>query len=94
MMKDDGAYLSASKAIRNRLAERDITYKNLSRLLESQGIYENEDQLRTKIHRGKFSHVFFVKVMRAIGVTAIYLEKPSITVSRPNLSPREVIHLD
>jgi hypothetical protein len=61
----------ASKILKSELTRRAITYKNLSRLLESQGISENEIQLRKKINRGTFTFHFVIHVLRAIGAEKV-----------------------
>jgi hypothetical protein len=61
----------AANIIKAELVRRAITYKNLSRLLESQGLYENEVQLKTKINRGTFSFHFVINVLRAIGADKV-----------------------
>jgi hypothetical protein len=65
----------ASRIVRAELVRRQITYKNLSKLLESDGIYENELQLKSKINKGRFSFFFFIQVARAIGAKNICLAK-------------------
>lgn len=61
----------ASSILRTELVKREITYKNLARMLAAQGTVESETQLKSKISRGKFSFHFFLLVMRAIGVKTI-----------------------
>lgn len=56
-------YAEASRILKAELARRDISYKELARLLPD----ENYVQLKTKINRGSFSAGFFIKVLRAIG---------------------------
>ena len=63
---------NATSLLKSELALREITYKNLSLLLESQGVYENEIQLKTKINRGTFSFEFAIHVFRAIGADKVY----------------------
>ncbi|MFZ4876631.1 DUF6471 domain-containing protein [Janthinobacterium sp. Mn2066] len=61
----------ASNILKAELRRRAITYKNLAKLLESQGLKENETQLRTKINRGAFSFHFLIHVLRAIGADKV-----------------------
>lgn len=67
----------AYKILRDELIRREISYKNLARLLESYGVVQNDIQLKTKITRGKFSFQFFLLVMRAIDATTVILENPN-----------------
>ena len=48
--------------------ERNVSYKALSRRLESMGIYESADRLNRKVNRAKFSAAFFLVCLQALEV--------------------------
>jgi hypothetical protein len=43
-------------------------------LLADQGVMDSEPNIRNKISRGKFTAVFFVQCLMAIGVESLRLE--------------------
>lgn len=54
--------------LKAELAKRNINYVQLSELLEQNyGITESPQNLSNKIARGKFSAVFMVQILEAIG---------------------------
>nr|WP_287019778.1 DUF6471 domain-containing protein [Herbaspirillum sp.] len=53
---------------------RGIRYKQLSRLLEVQGIYETPDQINRKVNRKRFSAAFLIACLRAMGVDTLLLK--------------------
>ncbi len=64
----------AKGLLRAELGRRAVTYKKLARLLQAAHIHETERSLANKISRGSFSFVFFLQVMRVLGVTSASLE--------------------
>ena len=68
---------TAKELIEAEMIRRDMTYKELSRLLEKLGLYESADQINRKVLRKRFSAAFFFACMRAVGVEAIKL-KPGL----------------
>lgn len=63
----------AKGILRAELDRRAVTYKKLARLMQSADIPETERSLANKISRGSFSFVFFLQVMRVLGVTTVSL---------------------
>jgi hypothetical protein len=61
------------RLLRTEMARRGITYKELADRLASVGVQDTEVNLRTKVARGRFSAVFFVQCLRAIGARALRL---------------------
>lgn len=53
--------------LKAELRRRRVTYKELVELLEEQGVVISEPNLRNKISRGKFSAVFLIQCLTAIG---------------------------
>jgi hypothetical protein len=70
-MTRDELYPEASRIVKAELVRRDVSYKDLARLLGD----ESYLQLKTKINRGSFSAGFFIKVMRAIGADHVDLSR-------------------
>lgn len=48
--------------------DRSVSYKALSRRLESMGICESADRLNRKVNRAKFSAAFFLVCLQALEV--------------------------
>lgn len=70
---------TARGLLRAEMARQNISYKELSRRLETIGVIEKEKQLMNKVARGKFSFVFFLQCMYAMDVDSLWLpqiEKP------------------
>lgn len=59
--------------LKAELKRRGIGYKELADRLSAIGVTENEPNIRNKLARGKFTAVFMVQVMAAIGATEIRL---------------------
>lgn len=59
--------------LKAELKRRDITYAQLAGLLADQGVMDSEPNIRNKISRGKFTAVFFVQCLTAIGVGELRL---------------------
>jgi len=57
----------AASILKGILARDRITYRALAEKLVLAGFDENESQLRNKVSRGKFSLLFFLQCMAAIG---------------------------
>jgi hypothetical protein len=60
--------------LKGELKRRNIGYQALSDALKAMGIDETPENIANKISRGKFSAVFLLQCMEAIGVKAIRLE--------------------
>ena len=55
------------------MKKQKIGYKQLSRQLESMGIFESPDRINRKINRKRFSAAFFLACCRAMGITSLVL---------------------
>lgn len=60
--------------LKAELKRRGIGYKELAERLSAIGVSENEPNIRNKLARGRFTAVFMVQVMAAIGAKSISLE--------------------
>ena len=59
--------------LKAELKRRDLTYADLVGKLADIGVMDSEPNIRNKISRGKFTAVFFVQCLTAIGVNEIRL---------------------
>ena len=63
----------AKNVLKAELKRRGIGYKELAERLTAIGVSENEPNIRNKLARGRFTAVFLMQVMAAIGATEIRL---------------------
>ena len=61
--------VEARRILKAELARAGVGYKTLVVRLAALGVDESEANLSNKIARGKFSFVFFLQCMKAIGVS-------------------------
>ena len=54
--------------LKAELKRKGVTYAQLVGLLADQGVMDSEPNIRNKISRGKFTAVFLVQCLMAIGV--------------------------
>lgn len=66
--------VEARRILRAELARAGVGYKTLAVRLAALGIQESEANLSNKIARGKFSFVFFLQCMKAIGIKAVDID--------------------
>ncbi|MEZ5695387.1 MAG: DUF6471 domain-containing protein [Sphingomonadaceae bacterium] len=59
--------------LKAELKRRDVTYAQLVGKLADIGVMDSEPNIRNKISRGKFTAVFLVQCLTAIGVNEIRL---------------------
>ena len=57
--------------LKAELTRRGITYAQLVGKLADIGVMDSEPNIRNKISRGKFTAVFFVQCLTAIGVNEV-----------------------
>ena len=60
--------------LKAELKRRDITYAQLVGKLADIGVMDSEPNIRNKISRGKFTAVFLVQCLTAIGVNSLRIE--------------------
>lgn len=65
----------AKNLIKEQMARRSISYKELSRMLEELNIVESSDQINRKINRKRFSAAFLIACLRAMGVETMRLRQ-------------------
>ena len=60
--------------LKAELKRKGITYQELAEKLATLGVTETSENIANKISRGKFTAVFLVQCMEAIGCTVVRLE--------------------
>lgn len=63
----------AKLVLKAELARAGVSYKVLTARLLQMGIHDNESAIANRISRGKFSFVFFLQCMAALGVDEVRL---------------------
>ena len=63
------------RLLRAEMARRGITYDQLADRLAAIGVRDTAVNLRNKVARGRFSAVFLVQCLRAIGARALRLNE-------------------
>ena len=61
--------------LKAELKRRNVTYAELVGKLADIGIMDSEPNIRNKISRGKFTAVFLVQCLSAIGVSSLRLQE-------------------
>ena len=79
--------LEAKRILRAEIERRGVTYKRLARLMQAAGLHETERSLANKISRGMFSFVFFLQVMRVLGVQNLSLASTTPLDDIPHQEP-------
>ena len=58
-------------ALRGEMARQKVSYAELVERLKQIGVDDNEANLRNKISRGRFSALFFIQALEALGVESL-----------------------
>ena len=66
--------LRVANTLKSELKRRGVTYAALVERLAEMGVTEKEANIRNKLSRGKFTAVFFLQCLSAIGCTNLRLE--------------------
>ena len=75
MMKTEAEWAEdVKRLLRAEMARRGVTYDGLSERLASIGVEDTAVNLRNKVARGRFSAVFLVQCLAAMGVPTLRLE--------------------
>ena len=59
--------------LRAEMMRRGVSYAGLAQRLAEQGVEDNELNLRNKVSRGRFTAVFFMQCMQALGVELLQI---------------------
>jgi Domain of unknown function (DUF6471) len=74
-MKSDADWTYQVKGLlKGELKRRNMGYQALAEALKAMGVEESAENIANKISRGRFTAVFFVQCMEAIGCHTIRLE--------------------
>ena len=74
-MKTDADWMHQVKGLlKGELKRRNVSYQALCDALGKIGIYELPENVANKISRGKFSAVFLLQCLEAIGCQTIHLD--------------------
>lgn len=60
--------------LKGELKRRGVTYAELVGKLADIGVMDSEPNIRNKISRGKFTAVFLIQCLQAIGASSLHLD--------------------
>lgn len=60
--------------LKGELKRRNVSYGQLVEKLAAIGVVDSEPNIRNKLSRGKFTAVFLVQCLEAIGVSSLHLQ--------------------
>lgn len=63
----------AKGLLKSELKRRNLTYEQLVEKLSAIGVVESEPNVRNKLARGKFTAVFLLQCLEAIGADQLHL---------------------
>jgi hypothetical protein len=63
------------RLLKAELARKGITYAQLVGKLADIGVMDSEPNIRNKISRGKFTAVFLIQCLNAIGASSLHLQE-------------------
>jgi uncharacterized protein DUF6471 len=72
--------------VRAELVRRQQTYKSLAKRLQHVGFKETERSVANKMSRGRFSFVFFLQCMHALGAKSVAFK---LVVEAPRVKPSD-----
>ncbi len=61
--------------LKAELKRRNVTYKDLTVRLEAMGVHDTEPNIRNKLARGKFTAVFFIQCLEAVGCQTLRISE-------------------
>jgi len=73
-MADNAEWEARAKGIlKAELKRKGVTYAQLVERLAKIGVVDSEPNIRNKLARGKFTAVFFLQCLEAIGTSSLHL---------------------
>ncbi|NNM63257.1 MAG: hypothetical protein HKL99_01340 [Burkholderiales bacterium] len=84
-------YEARAKSIVKEVREsKDISYKELARRLEAQGVVTDAQVLINRVNQGKFSFAFALQLLAAMGVEHLEVprQEPKLKKLEPKKPPR------
>ena len=79
-----GYELRVKQLIRNEMIRSGVTHEELIKRLARIGVHETIYTLRTKLSRGRFSAVFMLQVVEALGARTIDLDETRMDLATAN----------
>ena len=64
------------RLLRAEMTRRGVTYEQLTERLAAIGVHDSATNIRNKVARGKFTAVFLIQCMEALGCRTIRLDLP------------------
>ena len=61
--------------LKAELKRRNVTYKDLTARLEAMGVHDTEPNIRNKLARGKFTAVFLIQCLDAVGCQTVRISE-------------------
>jgi len=75
-MKTEAEWAEETKRfLRAEMARRGVTYEDLAERLAGLGVQDTAVNLRNKVARGRFSAVFLIQCLTAIGARTLRIEE-------------------
>ena len=75
-MADNAEWEARVKAmLKAELKRKSVTYAQLVEKLASIGVVDSEPNIRNKLARGKFTAVFLIQCLEAIGTSSLRLQE-------------------
>lgn len=62
------------RIVRTEMVRRGVSYEGLAERLAALGVHDTPVNMRNKIARGKFTAVFFLQCLEAVGCKILHLE--------------------
>lgn len=63
------------RLLRAEMTRRGVTYEQLTERLAAIGVHDNATNIRNKVARGKFTAIFLIQCMEALGCRALRLDQ-------------------
>ena len=73
-MADTESEAKVKGLLKAELKRRNVTYAQLVEKLAAVGVVDSEPNIRNKLARGKFTAVFLIQCLEAIGASSLRLE--------------------
>jgi len=64
------------RIVRTEMVRRGVSYEGLAERLAALGVHDTPVNMRNKIARGKFTAVFFLQCLEAVGARELRLKEP------------------
>lgn len=74
----------AQKLIQDARADSEMTYESLAKALHSYGVDIEPQVLNNRIVRGRFSFVFALQLLAALGIESIHIPDPPRGLKKPS----------